>query len=142
MLAQRSGRIVNVSSILGGNAIPFYSVYAVTKHGLIAFSKVLRRELDGTGIGVVTVVPSWTSTDMILPDAQKMMIESGTNVDSPDFVAERTIEGLLQGEREIYFGGPKLRAGFWFERHLPALMDIYYRLTTTPDHIAMSRGGN
>jgi short-subunit dehydrogenase len=140
MLAQRSGTIVNMASVAGGIGAPFYSVYGVTKHGLIAFSKTLRRELDGTGIGVVSVMPTWTATDMISPEAQNFMVDSSAQVDSPDFVAERTIEGLLRGEREIYFGGSKLRSGFWLERHLPALMDLYFRLTTTPENIALSRG--
>jgi short-subunit dehydrogenase len=141
MLAQRSGRIVNISSILGGIAIPYYSVYAVTKHGLMAFAKTLRRELDGTGVGVVSVMPTWTATEMVSSEAQKTLLESGSGVDSPDFVAERTIEGLLHGETDIYFGGTQMRTAHFLERHFPALMDVYFRITTTPNRIASSRGG-
>jgi short-subunit dehydrogenase len=141
MLSQQSGWIINISSILGGIGFPFYSVYSTTKHGLVAFSNILRRELDGTGVGVISVMPSWTDTDMMAPDVQKSMNAAGITIDTASHVAERTIEGMFDGKTDIYFGGLKMRMGFWLERHFPAMMDWYFRATMTPQHIAMSRGG-
>ncbi len=57
MRAQRSGRIVNVSSIFGRFAVPGWAYYAATKHAVEAFSEALRLELAGFGIQVVQVEP-------------------------------------------------------------------------------------
>ncbi len=65
MLKQKSGRIVNVSSIvgLGGNA--GQSVYATTKAGLIGMTKSLAKELGPKGIFVNAIAPGLVETDMI-----------------------------------------------------------------------------
>ncbi len=51
------GRIVNISSVAGKNALPFLSPYAMSKHALEAMSESLRRELIVHGIDVVVVGP-------------------------------------------------------------------------------------
>lgn len=70
MLRKNSGRIINISSIVGhtGNAgqIP----YAMEKAALDAFTKSLSRELKGRNILVNSVAPGFIETDMTetLPD--------------------------------------------------------------------------
>ncbi len=57
------GRIVNISSILGGKiGSPFMSAYCASKHAIEAFSESLRRELRVYGIKVVIVAPGSIST--------------------------------------------------------------------------------
>ena len=51
------GRIVNISSVGGKMAAPFIGGYAVTKHGLEAYSESLRRELQLFGIDVIIIGP-------------------------------------------------------------------------------------
>jgi len=67
MMRQRSGRIINVSSIVGliGNA--GQANYAASKAGAIGFSKSLAKELGGRGITVNTVAPGYVDTDMTRP---------------------------------------------------------------------------
>src|SRR5512142_1820049 len=60
MLVQGKGWIVNVASGFGAVAVPYAVAYSASKYGLIAFSNALRRELDGTGVRVVSVLPYWT----------------------------------------------------------------------------------
>jgi 3-oxoacyl-[acyl-carrier protein] reductase len=64
MLKQRSGRIVNVTSVvgLGGNA--GQANYAASKAGIIGFTKSVAREVGSRGITVNAVAPGFIETDM------------------------------------------------------------------------------
>ncbi|MCC7446430.1 MAG: SDR family NAD(P)-dependent oxidoreductase, partial [Anaerolineae bacterium] len=139
MLARGVGRIVNVASGLGAVAMPFFSAYSASKHGLIAFSDALRRETEGTGIGVTSVLPGWTQSEMVPPPLEQRLREMGFSVDTADCVAECTVEGLLDGKPQIIFGGVKAYIGVWLERHFPLLLTLYWRAALTPEFIALSR---
>lgn len=54
---QEPGRIINISSVSGRMAYPFFGAYAASKHALEAISDVLRRELLLYGIDVIVVNP-------------------------------------------------------------------------------------
>jgi len=64
MTKQRSGRIINISSVIGlmGNA--GQTNYAASKAGLIGFTKSLARELASRNITVNAVAPGFITTDM------------------------------------------------------------------------------
>jgi NAD(P)-dependent dehydrogenase (short-subunit alcohol dehydrogenase family) len=62
MRRQRSGRIVNISSILGLIPAPFMALYAATKHAVEGYSESLDHEVRGSGIRVVLVEPGYTRT--------------------------------------------------------------------------------
>jgi len=64
MRARRSGRIVNVSSLLGEITVPGSGIYGGTKHAIEAMSDALRMELKQFGISVVVVQPSFVSTEI------------------------------------------------------------------------------
>lgn len=62
MRRQGSGRIVNISSVLGLIPAPFMALYAATKHALEGYSESLDHEVRGAGIRVVLVEPGYTRT--------------------------------------------------------------------------------
>ena len=64
MRQQSFGRIVIVSSTAGQRGEAFYSNYAASKGGQIAFTKSLAAELAEAGINVNAVAPGWVITDM------------------------------------------------------------------------------
>lgn len=58
MLAARSGRIVNISSIAGQDGNPLMAAYSASKAGIIALTKSVAREVAGAGVLVNCVVPA------------------------------------------------------------------------------------
>ena len=64
MLRQKSGTILNVSSIAAKRALPGSAVYTATKAGLGGFSRVLSEELRGTGVRVGLLVPGAVDTPL------------------------------------------------------------------------------
>jgi NAD(P)-dependent dehydrogenase (short-subunit alcohol dehydrogenase family) len=62
MRKQRSGRIVNISSVLGLIPSPFSALYASSKHAIEGYSESLDHEVRGSGIRVVLVEPAYTRT--------------------------------------------------------------------------------
>ena len=76
MIKQRSGRIINISSIAGLTGNAGQANYAASKAGLIGLTKTLARELASRGITVNAVAPGFIETDMtgVLPDQVKEAI--------------------------------------------------------------------
>ena len=64
MMRQRSGRIINISSVVGQMGNAGQSNYAASKAGIIGFTKALAREVAVRGITVNVVAPGLIDTDM------------------------------------------------------------------------------
>ncbi|MEO3876560.1 oxidoreductase [Nonomuraea sp. B12E4] len=77
MREQRSGTIVNVSSIGGEIALPLGAWYYASKHALEAFSDTLRQEVEQFGIDVVVIQPGIIKTDFEAGTARQLREISG-----------------------------------------------------------------
>ena len=64
MKRQGNGKIINIASTAGQRGEPFYSHYAASKGGMIAFTKSIAVELAPHNIIVNCVSPGWVATDM------------------------------------------------------------------------------
>ena len=65
MIKQKSGQIINVSSIVGLRTAPNYSVYSASKFALVGFSRALSADLGKKGITVNLVCPGLTQTNFV-----------------------------------------------------------------------------
>lgn len=64
MMKQRSGRIINISSIVGVSGNPGQANYVAAKSGVIGLTKTSAKELSSRGITVNAVAPGFITTDM------------------------------------------------------------------------------
>lgn len=120
-LEAAGGRVVNIGSVFGDIAYPFFAAYSATKFGLRGLSDALRRELSGRGIGVTWIAPRATRTDAEaafghLVGPMKMAL------DSPEAVARNAWDAIEAGRRAAY---PRGRERFFVavQRLFPGLID-------------------
>jgi 3-oxoacyl-[acyl-carrier protein] reductase len=64
-MRQRSGRIVNISSVSGQTGLPGQTNYSASKAGIIGFTKALAKEVAKAGISVNAVSPGFITTGML-----------------------------------------------------------------------------
>ena len=126
MLARRHGLIVNNASISGYLHLPGSTTYAATKTGVVAFSEALRRELRGTGVGVLHLVTPGIETDML--DATRRAYDGHTANQLPSQFtpaqwAARVVRSIEQGDR-IRGPGGILALGKLASRGPAGLVDV------------------
>lgn len=64
MIERQKGYILNVSSIAGGQPLPYENIYAATKAFVTTFSQGLYKELEPYGIGVTALLPGLVRTNL------------------------------------------------------------------------------
>jgi 2-deoxy-D-gluconate 3-dehydrogenase len=67
LIAQRAGKVINVSSMLGAVGLPGYTIYSATKGAIVAFTRTLAVEWARHNIQVNAIAPGWFTTDMSAP---------------------------------------------------------------------------
>jgi short-subunit dehydrogenase len=107
MLKQGRGRIVNVGSTFGSIAFPYFAVYSSSKFGLRGFSQALRRELDGSGVGVTYIAPRATRTPLNSSAVVRMNEALKVAMDPPEQVAVAIVRAIEQERAEVYLGWPE-----------------------------------
>lgn len=106
MIRERSGRIVNISSLVGQIGNSGQANYAASKAGILGFTKSVAKELATRGITVNAVAPGFIYTEMTekLPDKAKeaflTQIPMG-RIGKPDEVAEAVYWLASQGATYI-----------------------------------------
>ncbi|MEX3963175.1 oxidoreductase [Paraburkholderia sp. EG286B] len=111
MRAQRGGRIVNVSSVLGFLPAPYMGLYSASKHAVEGLTETLDHEVRQFGIRVTLVEPSFTRTNLDVNAplasskiadydreralASNAVVNSVKGAPAPDGVANTIVEAAL-----------------------------------------------
>ncbi len=102
MVERRSGHVLNVSSASGKTGIPYYSVYASTKHGLVGFSWCLRAELARRGVGVSVLCPSFVGdTGMYADRSNNRKPPRSLALVSAEQVAAAAVRAIEKNRAEV-----------------------------------------
>lgn len=110
-LKQRSGRIVNIASVVGVTGNAGQANYSASKAGIIGLTKTVARELASRGVTANAVAPGFIETEMtdVLPDAVKEQMGGQIPLGSfgkPEDVAEAV--AFLASDKAGYITGQVL----------------------------------
>lgn len=119
MRNQRSGRIINIGSIVGFLPSPFMAFYSATKHAVNGYSESLDHEVRTWGIRVSVIQPAGTSTniDASALEADAKLDEYGearalaaqnltaliSNGDRPNVVAEVVLKAASAARPKLFY---------------------------------------
>ena len=134
-LAQKSGRIVFVSSVAGLLGTQYRASYSAAKGAIHLWANSLRAEIADQGIGVSVIFPGFVKTNVSINalngagEAQGFDNEVTANGLEPEEFAQSSIKSLLRGQEYIVIGGRKEILGTWVSRLSPALLYKMIRKT-------------
>jgi NAD(P)-dependent dehydrogenase (short-subunit alcohol dehydrogenase family) len=137
MRRQRSGRIVNISSVMGLIPAPFMALYAASKHALEGYSESLDHEIRATGVRVVLVEPAYTRTSFegnvyqadqqldvyqsARANAEGVMRDEMKTADTPELVANAVVKAATEvNPNRRYAAGRMARQVSLLRRFVPA----------------------
>jgi NAD(P)-dependent dehydrogenase (short-subunit alcohol dehydrogenase family) len=97
MRQQKSGRILNIGSVLGFLPMPYGALYSATKHAVEGYSESLDHELRTLGIRVLVIEPAYTNTQF---DANQLQpdLKLDLYTDIRAAVAEALSQSLATGD--------------------------------------------
>ena len=103
MRRQRSGTVVNMSSVMGRKAFARFGSYAVVMHAISAVSDSLRQEVAGTGIRVSVIHPALTATDLLRDVKESDMPPPFRHMTplSADDVGNAVVKAVQRGTRRV-----------------------------------------
>lgn len=112
MMKQRSGRMINLASVVALRGNAGQANYCASKAGIIGMTKSLAKELGGRGITVNAIAPGFIETDMTaaLPEENRKVMLSSiplARAGRPEDVAEAA--AFLAGDGAAYITGQVLR---------------------------------
>ncbi len=108
MSKQRSGKIVNIASVVGAMGNAGQANYSASKAGVIGFTKTIAREFAGRGINVNAIAPGYIVTPMtdVLPEKAKEELKRMIPMErlgQPEDVAQAAL--FLVSEASSYITG-------------------------------------
>jgi NAD(P)-dependent dehydrogenase (short-subunit alcohol dehydrogenase family) len=125
-IVARRGFIVAISSVAGFSPLTGRTAYAASKHALHGFFDSLRSEVEGAGVGVTLVCPSFIRTGIgtAATDGSGMPVSSPRitygGESSPEEVAECVFDAVASG-RKLLLPDATARKAWWLSRLVPGL---------------------
>ncbi len=107
LLEQNSGRIVNIGSAFGSIGFAHFATYCASKFAMRGFSEALRRELVDSQVGVSYIAPRAAKTALNDELTTQMLIETKTNMDDPEYVAQQIAAAIEREADEHFIGQPE-----------------------------------
>ncbi len=99
-------KIINVSSVCGEHAMPYFAVYSATKGALTSFSLAIAKEYRGKGVTVTAVLPGAIHTR---PDVEEYIRTQGIwgkiAAKTPQYVAAKALRASDKGRKKAVIGG-------------------------------------
>lgn len=126
MLANGSGSIVCISSLVGKFGTRYRSAYAASKHALHGYFDSLRTEIDNPNIHIMLACPGFIKTKVTLNaltangSPQNTMDNAQEHGMLPEVFANNLIKAIEAKKEEIYIGGKEIR-GVLLKRFFPKL---------------------
>ncbi|MFH1469792.1 MAG: SDR family oxidoreductase [Pseudomonadota bacterium] len=118
MVAQGSGRILQVASIGAAQPTPWFAAYGAAKAYVLSFSEALDFELRGTGVTVTTISPGATDTEFAQRAGTEFKGMARRMLMTPAEVAAIGLRATFRGRRAVVPGW--LNAfNTWFQRVIP-----------------------
>jgi 3-oxoacyl-[acyl-carrier protein] reductase len=116
MMKRRSGRIINITSVVGLTGNGGQSNYAASKAGLIGFTKSVAKELGSRNVLVNAIAPGFIETDMTagLPDDKKELLQAqialgrlgvGNDIANAAAFLASDLSGYITGQVLVVDGG-------------------------------------
>jgi NAD(P)-dependent dehydrogenase (short-subunit alcohol dehydrogenase family) len=136
MRRQRSGRIINIGSVLGFLPMPYGALYAATKHAIEGYSESLDHELRTRGIRVSVIEPAYTKTqfdaNFLEPDSKldeyrevravvgRTLKEVMAAADEPGVVADAVLKAAIAVRPKVRYTAGGLASRLrWLRRFAP-----------------------
>ncbi len=100
MIEREAGHVVNISSLSGKKGVPYEAVYSATKAGLIQWGNAVWFELEGTGVGVSTILPGYVSeVGMVTGHVTPPPKSAGAA--PPERVAQAVLKAIRENMQEV-----------------------------------------
>jgi 3-oxoacyl-[acyl-carrier protein] reductase len=108
MMRQRSGRIINLASVVGVTGNPGQANYVASKAGMIGLTKTVAKEIASRGITVNAVAPGFIETDMtavLSDDVKEAMLSTIPlgKAGTPEDIADAIL--FLASDKAAYITG-------------------------------------
>jgi short-subunit dehydrogenase len=118
MVAQGSGRILQVASIGAAQPTPWFAAYGAAKAYVLSFSEALDYELRGTGVTVTTLSPGATDTEFATRAGTEFKGLARSMLMNPAEVAAIGLEAAFRGRRSVVPGWLNT-FNTWLQRVIP-----------------------
>lgn len=127
MLAQGSGQIVVVSSVMGKIGVPGRSAYAASKHALHGYFDTLRAEVFDNNLKVTILCPGYVQTNVTINalkgdgSPNSVMAEETRGGIPADVFAQKALRAIAAQKQEVLIGGKEI-LGVYVKRFFPNML--------------------